>query len=142
MPCPLLASSACLQHVVSCQTCHHVMSCHVITLETAPCVCPCQRPESLPLCLARKRPKSDQTKCQAPFLARKRVGGDMSNMPFHDIMSHHVVMSCHVITLETDPCVRPCQYSSTHVKDQNPCLCAKCQLQRSHPPTHVASKTS
>ena len=52
---------------------------------------PCQRPVSLPLCtcpyspppaqvtcwsrqsLARKRPKSDQTKCHAPFSARKHV---------------------------------------------------------------------
>ena len=109
---------------------------------------PCQRPESLPLCkvsismfpppvmcllkrqcLARKRPKSDQTKCHAPFSARKYVGGDMLNM------------SCHV-TLETDPCVCPCQYSPTHVKDQNPCLCVKCQFQRSRPPIHVVTITS
>ena len=76
-------------------------------------------------------PKSDQTKCHAPFSALKHVGGDMSNMSFHDNMSCHVLlnMSCHVVTLETDLCVCPCQYSPTHVKDQNPCLCVKCQFQ-------------
>ena len=57
----------------------------------------------------------------------------MSNVSFHDVMSRHVVMSCHVIMFETDPCVCPCQYSPTHVKDQNPCLCVKCPFQRSHP---------
>ena len=117
---------------------------------------PCQDPESLPLCkvsistfhphwsrqsLARKRPKSDQTKCHAPFSAGKHVGGDMWNMSFHDVMSHHVIMSCHVVTLETDPCVCPCQCSPTHVKDQNPCLCVKCPFQH-FSPTHVASRMS
>ena len=62
----------------------------------------------------------------------------MSNMSFHDVMSScHVVMSCHVVTLETDPCVCHCQYSPTHVKDQNPCLCAKCQFQHSHHPPQL-----
>ena len=82
-----------------------------------------------------KMPKSDQAKCHAPFSSREHVGSIMSNMSFHDVMSCHVmscrhvmsschfVMSCHVVTLETDPCVCPCQYSPTHVKDQNPCLC-------------------
>ena len=76
-----------------------------------------------------KTPKSDQTKCHAPFSARKHVGSIMSNMSFHDVMSRHVVMLCHVVmsyhvvTLESDPCVCPCQYSPTHVKDQNSCLC-------------------
>ena len=81
-----------------------------------------------------KTPKSDQTKCHVPFSSRKHVGSDMSNMSFHDVMSRHVVMSCHVVTLETDPCVCHCQYSPTHVKDQNPCLCVKGQFQRSPPP--------
>ena len=41
----------------------------------------------------------------------------------HVVMSScHVFMSCHVVTLETDPCVCHCQYSPTHVKDQNPCI--------------------
>ena len=76
-----------------------------------------------------KTPKSDQAKCHAPFSSREHVGSIMSNMSFHDVMSRHVmtschvVMSCHVVTLETDPCVCHCQYSPTHVKDQNPCLC-------------------
>ena len=81
-----------------------------------------------------KTPKSDQAKCHAPFSSREHVGDDMSNMSFHDVMSRHVVMSCHVVTLETDPCVCHCQYSPTHVKDQNPCLCAKCHFQPSHHP--------
>ena len=75
-----------------------------------------------------KTPKSDQIKCHAPFSAREHVGSIMSNM------SCHVIMSCHVVTLETDPCVGHCQYSPTHVKDQNPCLCAKCHFQHSYPP--------
>ena len=79
-----------------------------------------------------KTPKSDLTKCHAPFSARKHVGSIMSNMSFHDVMSRHV-MSCHVVPLETDPCVCPCQYSPTHVKDQKPCLCVNCQFQRSRP---------
>ena len=58
---------------------------------------------------------------------------DMSKVSFHDIMSRHVMSSCHVVMLETDPCVCPCQYSPTHVKDQNPCLCVKCQFQHSRP---------
>ena len=122
---------------------------------------PCQRPESLPLCKVSfstfppptsvtymsvssksgsKTPKSDQAKCHAPFSSREHVGSIMSNMSFHDVMSRHVVMSrhdvmsCHVVTLETDPCVCHCQYSPTHVKDQNPCLCAKCHFQPSHHP--------
>ena len=110
---------------------------------------PCQRPESLPLCKGSistftppplspksgsKTPKSDQAKCHAPFSSREHVGSIMSNMSFHDDMSRHVVMSCHVVTLETDPCVCPCQYSPTHVKDQNPCLCVKGQFQHSRPP--------
>ena len=74
-----------------------------------------------------KTPKSDQAKCHAPFSTRENVGSIMSNMSFHDVMSCHHVMSCHVmschVTLETDPCVCHCQYSPTHVKDQNPCLC-------------------
>ena len=149
---------------MTCRTCHfmtscRVMSCHVVTLETDPCVCPCQyspthvKDQNPCLCakcqfqhfsptlvgsrlqsLAQKRPKSDQAKCHAPFSSRKHVRSDMSNMSFHDVMSRHVVMSCHVVTLETDPCVCPCQYSPTHVKDQNPCLCAKCQFQHSHHP--------
>ena len=93
-----------------------------------------------------KTPKSDQAKCHAPFSSREHVGSIMSNMSFHDVMSRHdvmsfhdvmsrhVVMSCHVVTLETDPCVCHCQYSPTHVKDQNPCLCAKCHFQPSHHP--------
>ena len=86
-----------------------------------------------------KTPKTDQTKCHAPFSARKHVGGDMPNMSVHDVMSRHVVMSCHVamschvVTLEIDPCVCPCQYSPTHVKYRNPCLCAKCPFQCSRP---------
>ena len=52
-------------------------------------------------------------------------------------MSRHVVMSCHVVTLETDLCVCPCQYSPTHVKDQNPCLCVTCQFQHSHHPPQL-----
>ena len=44
----------------------------------------------------------------------KHVSKNMSNM------LQHVIMSCHVVTLETDPCVCPCQYSTTHVKNQNP----------------------
>ena len=52
----------------------------------------------------------------------------MSNMS-----SCHAMSSCHVIMLETDPCVCPCQYSPTHVKDQNPCLCVQCPFQRSRP---------
>ena len=122
---------------------------------------PCQRPESLPLCKVSfstfppptsvtymlvssksgsKTPKSDQAKCHAPFSSREHVGSIMSNMSFHDVMSRHVVMSCrhvmscHVVTLETDSCVCHCQYSPTHVKDQNPCLCAKCHFQPSHHP--------
>ena len=117
---------------------------------------PCQRPESLPLRKVSfsifppptsvtymsvssksgsKTPKSDQAKCHAPFSSREHVGSIMSNMSFHDVMSScHVVMSCHVVTLETDPCVCHCQYSPTHVKDQNPCLCAKCHFQYSHHP--------
>ena len=116
---------------------------------------PCQRPESLPLCKVSfstfppptsvtymsvssksgsKMPKSDQAKCHAPFSSREHVGSIMSNMSFHDVTSRHVVMSCHVVTLETDPCVYHCQYSPTHVKDQNPCLCAKCHFQPSHHP--------
>ena len=75
--------------------------------------------------------KSDQAKCHAPFSSREHVGSDMSNMSCHDVMSRHFVMSCHVVTLETDPCVCHCQYSPTHVKDQNPCLCAKCQFSNS-----------
>ena len=58
-------------------------------------------------------------------------------------------MSCRVVTLETDPCVCPCQYSPTHVKDQNPCLSGKCQFQRRPPPpppththTHVMPVSS
>ena len=71
------------------------MSCHVVTLETDPCVChsifthPCQRPESLPLCkvsistfppptsvtltcqsrqsLARKRPNQTKPSATPPF---------------------------------------------------------------------------
>ena len=84
--------------------------------------------------LGLKTPKSDQAKCHAPFSSREHVGSIMSNMSFHDDMSRHVVMSCHVVTLETDPCVCHCQYSPTHVKDQNPCLCVKGQLQHSRPP--------
>ena len=137
----------------------HVMSCHVVTLETDPCVCPCQfspthvKDQNPCLCgkchfqcshlssdmslspkSGSKTPKSDQAKCHAPFSSREHVGSDMSNMSCHDVMSRHVVMSCHVVTLETDPCVCPCQYSPTHVKDQNPCLCAKCHFQPSHHP--------
>ena len=78
-----------------------------------------------------KTPKSDQAKCHAPFSSREHVGSIMSNMSFH------VVMSCHVVTLETDPCVCHCQYSPTHVKDQNPCLCAKCHFQPSHKPPQL-----
>ena len=87
--------------------------------------------------------KSDQAKCHAPFSSREHVGSIMSNMSrhvvmsCHVVMSRHVVMSCHVVTLETDPCVCPCQYSPTHVKDQNPCLCAKCQFQYSHHPPQL-----
>ena len=135
-----------------------VMSCHVVMLETDPYVCPCQyspthvKDQNPCLCVkcpfqrfapthvasrtsksGSKTPKSDQTKCHAPFSARKHEGDDMSNMSFHDVISRHVVMSCHVVTLETDPCVWPCQYSPTLVKDQNPCLCVKCQFQRSRP---------
>ena len=77
---------------------------------------------------------SHQTECHTPSSAPRHVGDDMSNMSFHDVMSRHVVMSCHVVTLETDPCVCPCQHSPTHVKDQNPCLCAKCHFQPSHHP--------
>ena len=135
---------------------HVVMSCHVVTLETDPCVCPCQysptnvkdqnpclcvkgqfqhsRPPPLSPKSGSKTPKSDQAKCHAPFSSREHVGSIMSNMSFHDDMSRHVVMSCHVVTLETDPCVCPCQYSPTHVKDQNPCLCVKGQFQHSRPP--------
>ena len=78
--------------------------------------------------------KSDQAKCHAPFSSREHVGSIMSNMSCHvvmscrHVMSCHVIMSCHVVTLETDPCVCHCQYSPTHVKDHNPCLCAKCQF--------------
>ena len=84
-----------------------------------------------------KTPKSDQAKCHAPFSSREHVGSIMSNMSFHDVMSRHVVMSCHVVTLETDPCVCHCQHSPTHVKDQNPCLCAKCHFQPSHHPPQL-----
>ena len=85
-----------------------------------------------------KTPKSDQAKCHALFSSREHVGSIMSNMSFHDVMSScHVVMSCHVVTLETDPCVCHCQYSPTHVKDQNPCLCAKCHFQPSHHPPQL-----
>ena len=84
-----------------------------------------------------KTPKSDQAKCHAPISSREHVGSIMSNMSFHDVMSRHVVMSCHVVTLETDPCVCHCQYSPTHVKDQNPCLCAKCHFQPSHHPPQL-----
>ena len=115
------------------------MSCHFVTLETDPCVCPCQYSPThvkLPASVQsvtfnvptpyscsvydvklwlEKRPKSDQNKCHAPFSACKHVGDDMSNM------------SCHVVKLETDPCVCPCQYSPTHVK-----LPAKCHFQRSN----------
>ena len=84
-----------------------------------------------------KTPKSDQAKCYAPFSSREHVGSIMSNMSFHDVMSRHVVMSCHVVMLETDPCVCHCQYSPTHVKDQNPCLCAKCHFQPSHHPPQL-----
>ena len=126
---------------------HVVMSCYVVTLETDPCVCPCQfspthvKDQNPCLCKVSfstfppptsvtymsvssksgsKTPKSDQAKCHAPFSSREHVGSIMSNMSFHDVMSRHVVMSCHVVTLETDPCVCHCQYSPTHVKDQNP----------------------
>ena len=147
-------------------SCHVAISCHVVTLETDPCVCPCQyspthvKDKNPCLCVkcpfqhfapthvasktsksGSKTQKSYQTKCHAPFSARKHVGGDMSNMSFHDVMSHHVVMSCHVVTLETDPCVCPCQCSPTHVKDQNPCLCVKCPFQH-FSQTHVASRMS
>ena len=139
---------------------HVVMSCHVVTLETDPCVCPCQylpthvKDQNPCLCgkchfqrshlssdmslspkSGSKTPKSDQAKCHAPFSSREHVGSIMSNISFHDVMSRHVVMSCHVVTLETDPCVCPCQFSPTHVKDQNPCLCVKGQFQRSRPPS-------
>ena len=80
---------------------------------------------------------SHQTECHTPFSAPRHVGDDMSNMSCHDVMSRHVVMSCHVVTLETDPCVCHCQYSPTHVKDQNPCLCAKCHFQPSHHPPQL-----
>ena len=110
-------------------TCHAMsgMSCHVIRLETDPCVCPCQyspthvkdqnpclcvkcqfqhsRPHRSRQSLARKRPKTDQTKCHAPFSAREHAGGDMSNMSFHDVMSRQVVMSCHVVMRLTLACV-------------------------------------
>ena len=126
------------------------MSCHVVTLETDPCVCPCQysptHVKDQNPCLYAKcqfqrsplpyscsvynikvwhenAPNQTKAKCHAPFSARRYVGGDMSNMSFHDVMSRHDVMSCHVVTLETDLCVCPCQYSPTHVKDQYPCLC-------------------
>ena len=118
---------------------------------------PCQRPESLPLwevslstfqpphlsdmsvssTSGSKKPKSDQAKCHAPFSSREHVGSIMSNMSFHDVMSSHVVMSCHVVTLETDPCVCHCQYSPTHVKDQNPCLCGKCHFNVLTPPPEL-----
>ena len=83
-----------------------------------------------------KTPKTDQAKCHAPFSSREHVGSIMLNMSHHVIMSWHV-MSCHVVTLETDPCVCHCQYLPTHVKDQNPCLCAKCQFQHSHHPPQL-----
>ena len=120
---------------------------------------PCQRPESLPLCkvsLSTFLPPyscsvygikvwlendQNQTKTSAtPPFQPASMWDEMLNMSFHDFMSCHVVMSCHVImachvvTLETDPCVCPCQYSPTYVKDQNPCLCGKCHFQRSQPP--------
>ena len=84
-----------------------------------------------------KTPKSDQAKCHAPFSSRRHVGSIMSNMSRHVVMLRHVVMSCHVVTLETDPCVCPCQYSPTDVKDQNPCLCVNCQFQHSHHPPQL-----
>ena len=108
---------------------------------------PCQRPESLPLRKVSfstfppptsvtymsvssksgsKMPKSHQAKCHAPFSSHEHVGSIMSNMSFHDVMSSCHVMSCHVVTLETDPCMCPCQYSPTHVTDQNPCLYVEC----------------
>ena len=88
-----------------------------------------------------KTPKIRPNQVARPRSAPRHVGDDMSNMSFHDVMSRHVVMSCHVVTLETDPCVCPCQHSPTHVKDQNPCLCAKCH-QTKHsatPPLQPAS---
>ena len=120
-------------------------------LETDPCVCHCQYSPThvkdqnpcfnLPTThlsytymsvsskSGSKTPKSDQAKCHAPFSSREHVGSIMSNISCHvascrHVMSScHVVMSCHVVTLETDPYVCHCQYSPTHVKDQNPCLC-------------------
>ena len=62
---------------------------------------------------------------------------DMLNMSFHDVVSRHVAMSCHVITLETDPCVCPCQYSPIHAKVQNPCPCVRCPFK--HPRPHSCS---
>ena len=140
----------------------HVVSCHVVTLKTDSCVCPCQyspthvKDQNPCLCVKRpfqgSRPHScsvglvkvwwknpQNAKIQAkhsatpPFLAWKHVGSDKSNMSFHDVMSRHVVMSCHVVTLETDLCVCPCQYSPTHVKYQNPCLFLKRPFQGSRP---------
>ena len=58
---------------------------------------------------------------------------NMLNMSFHVVMSCRDVMSCHVVTLETDPCVCPCQHSPTHVKDQNPCLCASMAASHDNP---------
>ena len=101
------------------------------------CPCPHSSPHASNMSVSSKsgskKTKSDQTKCHAFFSACKHVGGDMSNMSFDDVMSFHDVMSCHVVTLETDPCVCPCQYSPTHVKDQNPCLRVKCLFQHSRP---------
>ena len=144
---------------------HVVMSCHVVTLETDPCVCPCQyspthvkdqnpclsgkcqfqhsRPAQVTcrshLSLARKPQNQAKHSATPPFLPASMWG--MTCQTFHFMMSCHAMSSCHVIMLETDPCVCPCQYSPTHVKDQNPCLCVKCPFQHLAP-THVASKTS
>ena len=63
-----------------------------------------------------------QIQCHAPFSACKHVV--VTCRTCHFMSSCHVISSCHV-TLETDLCVCHCQYSPTHVKDQNPCLCAK-----------------
>ena len=84
----------------------HQPMCHVKDQNPCPCVkCPSPRSRPHPSDMSvspesgSKTPKSDQTKSHAPILARKHVGDDMSNVSFHVVMSRHVVM------LETDPCV-------------------------------------
>ena len=98
--------------------------------------------------LARKRPNQTKHSATPPFQPASMWGTTCRTC--HVMTSCHAMstgndmlnMSCHVVTLETDPCVCHCQYSPTHVKDQNPCLCAKCHFQHSNLPYSCTSKTS